>query len=168
MGLSYKEIFDEMKQILVQAFDNVLYIDKRRTSQIQLDFDDCYIGIVDEKDCNGYPAVVLGLEICDWDAEFWTKPHFQLKLTPFNCYLERTNGPTCWGGPVGDYSGYDKELTIVWRGILKEKYPAWEEAFKQYVWGVRDLKVDKAQREYDDILEKANNEYHEEIDSLNV
>ena len=165
--MSYKEIFDLLKDDLVCAFVNVTTFDIRSSNQIELSIDSCSIGLVDEKDYKTYPAIVLGLRVCDWDARnqckaVWRKSYFQLKLTPFRCGLDKLDEMT------GVYGGYDKELTKVWRGILKEKYSAWEKTFKQYVWDIRDLKIDKAQKEYDDILEKANNEYHEEIDSLNV
>ena len=161
--MSYKEIFDEMRQMLVYAFDDVTVFDMRRMSQIQLVLDDCYIGIVDEKDFNVYPAVVLDLEICDWDArenckDIWRKSNFQLKLTPFNCYLDKPNETT------GVYGGYDKDLTRLWRQILKNKYPEYEQGLKRYAIEIRYLKIERAKREFEEICNKADEEYNAEFD----
>lgn len=166
IDLSYKEIFDEMKHILAKALDAYNW---RENCKFELDFEDCYIGIIEEKDCNGYPVIVLGMDICDWEPEgsckeIQLRPHYQLKLTPFNCYLEKTNALTCHGAPPNDCSAYDKELTTFWRTILKEKFPVWEPAFKQYIENIRDLKTNKAQRD----IERANKEYQEELDSINL
>ena len=163
--MSYKEIFDEMRQMLVYAFDDVTVFDMRRMSQIQLILDDCYIGLADEKDLKTYPAIVLGLEICDWDIrnnckDTWRKSNFQLKLTPFRCCLDKAKETT------GVYGGYDKDLTRLWRTILKDKYPEYEQGLKRYAIEVRDLKIEQAKREYEAICNKADEEYNEEFDLI--
>ena len=163
--MSYKEIFDQFREILVYAFDNVTTFDMRSPNQIELDLQYCNIGLVDEKDFKTYPAVVLGLKIVDWDSrnqckDVWRKSYFQLKLTPFRCGLDKLDETT------GVYGGYDKDLTRVWRGILKEKYPAWEEAFQQYILDVRNNKVETAKSEYDAARIQADKEYDEEFASL--
>lgn len=160
--MSYQEIFDEMRQTLVYAFDDVTVFDMRSIKQIELVLDNCYIGLVDEKDYNVYPAVVLGLEVFDWDAknnckDKWRKSNFQLKLTPFRCSLDKAEETT------GVYGGFDKELTKVWREILKDKYPEYEQGLKRYAIEVRDLKIEQAKREFEAIRDKADEEYNEEF-----
>lgn len=163
--MSYGELFDLLKDDLVCAFDAVTTFDMRSPDQIELDLQYCDIGLVDEKDFKTYPAVVLGIKIVDWDVRnqckaVWRKAYFQLKLIPFRCGLDKLDEMT------GVYGGYDKELTIVWRKLLKEKYPAWEEAFQQYLLDVRNNKVETAKRQCDAARMQADKEYDEEFASL--
>lgn len=159
--MSYKEIFDKMRAMLVYAFDDVTTFDMRSTEQIKpLLYD---LGYVVEKDLKIYPATILTLQIMDWDArnnckDIWRKANFQLKLTPFRCELEKAEEKT------GVYGGYDKDLTRLWRTILKCKYPEYEQGFKRYAIDARDVKIEQAKAEYEAICDKADAEYNAEFD----
>ena len=160
--MDYGEIFDIMREILLKAFDSVTTFDMRLIEQIQLDLEDCYIGLVDENDYRTYPAVVLSLEVFDWDyvnncKDPWRVSNFQLMLTPFRCGIDKPEQA------YGIYSGYDKELTKAWRKILKDKYPEYEQGLKRYAIDARDAKIEQAKREYEAIRDKADEEYNEEF-----
>ena len=158
--MSYKEIFDKMQGMLVYAFDSVTTFDMRSSEQIKpLLYD---LGYVVEKDLKIYPATILTLQIIDWDArnnckDIWRKANFQLKLSPFKCELEKAEEKT------GVYGGYDKELTRLWRTILKCKYPEYEQGLKRYAIDARDAKIEQAKAECKAICEKADEEYNEEF-----
>ena len=102
--MSFVGIFKKMKNILAEAFDNVTTFDIRSSEQIEIIT--CESGYVVEKDYKTYPALILCLQVSDWDAgknckDVWRRARFELKLSPFKCCLDKHNETT------GVYSGYD-------------------------------------------------------------
>ena len=163
--LSFYEVYCRMERALFTAFDKVTTFDMRSLGQVKLLMDECRIVLVREKDLKVYPAYILALEICDWDAKLqcedvWRKAKFELKISPFNCCLDKA------GETTGVYSECDAYITNIWKKFLKNRYPNWEQGLKRYAIDSRDIKVEKAKVEYEQIRKDADKEYNEEFNYM--
>lgn len=181
--LKYQEdyLFETLKPELLKAFDKVTTYDMRNFDQMELLSDKCYAGVGKEKDGELYPHLVLAIKIRDGfynteDKKFVVYngggTTFGLKLTPFNCMLDKLEDPT-----YGIYSGADQELTIKWRRVLNCSFFNWIDGFKAYLGKIKGAKVSEIEKSANERIAEvrrqkkngcnnAEKEYNAELETL--
>ena len=157
--LCYKTIFDLMNDngVFVKVLNELTTCFVEDKKQIKLQT--FKYGFIQEEDGKIYPLVDLILWLKDMVSDFGS--YYCLSLTPFNASLNNLTKDT------SAYSGRDKELTKIWRvvmkGFFKDEYVA---AFKKYCEDLKCLKeseiATKAEMEYEQI----EREFKAEIGSI--
>lgn len=157
--LCYKTVFDILNytDIFVYVFDKLTSFKVKDKNQIKLDT--FKYGFIKEKDEKIYPIVDLVLWLKDFDSDFGS--YFCLTLTPFNACMNNLTKD------AGVYSSCDKDLTKIWRALLKrffkEKYV---KAFKKYCEDVKCLKESEIATNAEMKYQKIEQEYLNEINSI--
>ena len=174
-------LFETLKPELLKAFDKVTTIDMRSLDQMELLCDECSVGVVREKDDCLYPYICLAIKVkygyYDANAKQFRisemgGANFGVRLTPFNCMLDKLNDPT-----YGIYSGADQELTKKWRRVLNVSFFKWIDGFKAYLEKIKEAKVSEIEKNADEriaevcrhkkqVCNKAEEEYNAELEAL--
>ena len=157
--LCFKTVFDLFNDcgVFVKVFSGLTSFNIKDKGQIGLK--GLKYGFAQMKNGKVYPIVDLIISVKDLNSEF--DSDFSFTLTPFNASLDNVTKS------AGVYGLYDKELSQLWRTIMKGFYKnVYVDAFKKYCAEVRDLKEEqiaiKANREYLKIVA----EYEQEINSI--
>ena len=157
--LCYKTVFDILNytDIFVYVFDKLTSFKVKDKNQIKLDT--FKYGFVKENDEKIYPMVDLILWLKDLDSDFGS--YFCLTLTPFNAGMNNITKD------AGVYASCDKDLTKIWRALLKRFFKdKYVEAFKKYCEDVKCLKESKIATEAEKQYLKIQREYEEKINSI--
>ena len=141
--------------VFTKAFSELTTYDIKDKNQIEL-FSFAY-GVVEESDERVYPSIDMIIMLRDKDFQ----SYFCFTVNPYNAKMDNLTKD------AGVYSGCDKELTSVWRKIMKAFFKdKWVEAFKQYCAETRVIReceiMSRAEKEYQENERK----YEEEINSI--
>lgn len=174
-------LYEILKPELFKAFDKVTTIDMRSSDQMELLCDECSVGVVKEKDNCLYPYMCLAIKVkygyYDANAKQFRisemgGARFGVRLTPFNCMLDKLDDPT-----YGIYSGADQELTNKWRRVLNGSFFKWIDGFKAYLGKIKDAKVSEIEKSVNEKISevrmqkkddfvKAEEEYNTALEAL--
>lgn len=183
MNYSYNSWFESLKVELFKAFDEVTTIDMRSYDQMELLMDESYVGVVTEKDGRLYPYMCLAIKVKYGYYDANSKKfriseaggaRFGVKLTPFNCMLDKLGENT-----GGIYSGADEQLTMKWRHILNSSNSRWEDGFRAYLDKIKGdkllsikemmgVKFKQLNEEKNAMTKKTEDEYTTELEAISI
>ncbi|MBO5954741.1 MAG: hypothetical protein J6Q13_02085 [Clostridia bacterium] len=143
--------------VFVKVFNEVTSLIVERNEQIELKTFK-YI-VVEGEDDKYYPAIDLIVEPHDCKRNYSVE--FCLTLTPFSASLDNASKD------AGVYGGCDKQLTKIWRIVLKGLNGVeWVNAFKKYYADVKCLKESKIATQAEIEYNKIEQQYENEINSI--